>query len=58
MDTSELRWLFVAGLVVLGGFAILVGSAVSWVAERWRSRREVAAPATAQRGDTRAKRAA
>jgi hypothetical protein len=58
MDTTELRLLFVAGLVVLGGFSILVGSAVSWVVERWRSRREVAAPATARRGDTRAKRAA
>ena len=41
MDILALRLLFVAGLVVLGGLALVAGLALSTMSERWsqRSRR-------------------
>ncbi len=50
MDIVVLRLLFVAGLLLLGGLAIVVGIALSTLSQRWsqRSRR-----AAASSGDTR-----
>lgn len=58
MDTIELRLLFVAGLVVLGGVAILVGTALSSLTERLPSHRGRAARTALSRSDTHAARPA
>jgi hypothetical protein len=47
MDTIELRFLFVLGLLALGGVTTLAGALLSSLAERLRSRRGSAAGATA-----------
>jgi hypothetical protein len=54
MDATELRLMFVAGLFVLGGLAVLMGWALSSLTERWRSYRVGAGHAAARRSDTHA----
>lgn len=43
MDSVSLRLLFVAGLVVLGALAVLMGMVLSSLTERWSSRQGRAA---------------
>ena len=52
----ELRLLFVAGLLGLGGLAAVVGALLAGLAERLRSHRRSAADATVKRGSAPATR--
>ena len=56
MDLLELRLLFVAGLLVLGGFAALAGALLGRLTERLLSRQGSSAGATAMRIGTPAAR--
>lgn len=56
MDTIDLRLLFVAGLLVLGGLAVIVGTVLSSLTERLRWHRWPADYTAVRRSDTHAER--